>query len=193
MSKKQEYNIIGKELIKLPDFDTPEGWILDFGGGGEGIIGQLKRSMVIAIDRRSSELDEAIEAGSKALHIVMDGTDLKFLDNTFSAATAFFSLMYVTDLDDFEKIFQEIFRVLKKDTLFHIWDLKFSNANPEEYKISVIEMEIALPSGKKINTGYGTRKLAQKYEDFIHVAEMVGFSIESSEKFGNYFYLTLKK
>ena len=43
-----------------------EGSILDIGGGGEGTIGRLYGTQVIAIDNRQEELDEAPE-GLKSL------------------------------------------------------------------------------------------------------------------------------
>src|SRR5690348_9375055 len=60
------------------------GYILDIGGGGEGIIGQMKPHQVIAIDLSKRELEEA-PAGP--LKIVMDAADLKFLDASFDTAT----------------------------------------------------------------------------------------------------------
>ena len=50
-----------------------DGEILDIGGGGEGIIGQLKGDLVIAIDPNSRELEEAPEGGFK---IEMNAKDL---------------------------------------------------------------------------------------------------------------------
>src|SRR5690242_15141575 len=38
-----------KQELDVADFPA-EGWILDLGGGGEGIIGRLKGSQVVAID-----------------------------------------------------------------------------------------------------------------------------------------------
>lgn len=66
--------------------------ILDIGGGGEGIIGLLYGSKVVAIDQRKKELEEAPEG---PLKIVMDARELNFLDNSFDAVTSFFTLMYV--------------------------------------------------------------------------------------------------
>ena len=42
-----------------------EGSILDIGGGGEGTIGRLYGTQVIAIDNRQEELDEAPEGFEK--------------------------------------------------------------------------------------------------------------------------------
>ncbi len=40
---------LDEQTVVLDDFPA-EGWILDIGGGGEAVIGQLKGSQVIAID-----------------------------------------------------------------------------------------------------------------------------------------------
>ena len=42
----------------------------------------------------------------------MDARDLQFLDNTFSAATSFFTLMYIPG-SDHAKVFDEVLRVLE--------------------------------------------------------------------------------
>jgi ubiquinone/menaquinone biosynthesis C-methylase UbiE len=71
-----------------------EGRILDNGGGGEGVIGQLKGEIVVAIDLKKSELESGIKSGdTKSLKIIMDATNMKFIDNSFKTVTAFFSMM----------------------------------------------------------------------------------------------------
>src|SRR5512141_2769979 len=66
--------------ISLPDFPA-EGLILDIGGGGEGVIEQLKGRQVVAVDMSKRELDDA--PGNPLLKIVMDARDLKFVDKSF--------------------------------------------------------------------------------------------------------------
>ena len=44
-----------RQTIVLEDF-AADGYILDIGGGGEGIIGQLKPAQVVAIDLSAREL-----------------------------------------------------------------------------------------------------------------------------------------
>ena len=85
---REEYiaqaHMIEQQTIEIKPIKT-DGFILDIGGGGEGIIGKLNGTQVAAIDKRPQELEET---HNDALKIVMDATDLKFLDNTFTAATA---------------------------------------------------------------------------------------------------------
>src|SRR5512137_2386057 len=97
-----------RQTVTVPDFPA-EGLILDIGGGGEGVIGQLKGKQVIAIDLMKRELESA--PPGPLLKIVMDARDLNFLDGTFPTATVFFTFMYIAPADH-EKVFREIHRVL---------------------------------------------------------------------------------
>ena len=80
-----------RQEVVLEDFDSP-GYILDIGGGGEGVIGLLKGGQVIAIDISKRELEQAPDG---PLKIVMDAAELKFLDSSFPVATFFYTLMYI--------------------------------------------------------------------------------------------------
>ena len=102
-----------QKTIKLSDFNA-QGHILDIGGGGRGVIGELKGESVVAIDISKRELEEA-PAGP--LKVVMDATDLKFIDNSFNTATSFFTLIYIPD-SDHEKVFSEVYRVLAPGGVF---------------------------------------------------------------------------
>jgi len=62
------------------------GFILDIGGGGEGIIGKLNGTQVIAID--TSE-EESQETRNEALKVVLDATDSKFLPQVFQRLHSF--------------------------------------------------------------------------------------------------------
>ena len=95
--------------LEIKDFKA-DGFILDIGGGGEGVIGRLKGIQVIAIDIIKNELLEAADGPFK---ILMDARDLSFLEASFNTATAFFSLMYIKTKEDQQKIFNEVGRVLK--------------------------------------------------------------------------------
>jgi ubiquinone/menaquinone biosynthesis C-methylase UbiE len=97
-----------RQEIVVPNFDA-NGWILDLGGGCRGTIGRLKPDQVVAIDISPSELREA---PASFLKIVMDASDLKFLDGTFRTETAFFSLMYMPP-SIHRKVFAEAYRVLQ--------------------------------------------------------------------------------
>lgn len=168
------------------------GRILDIGGGGEGVIGQLKGSNVVAIDLRKSELEESLEAGDKeSLKIIMDAKDLKFLDNSFDTVTAFFSLMYIPKKDH-EQIFKEIYRVLNVNGEFFLWDLTIPK-NTKNKHIYVIPIKVQIKD-KKIITGYGTRwNKEQNLEYFLDLIKKVGFTISEQKQEEEYFFLRFKK
>jgi len=193
MSARKDIYYLEKQEITLSDFKCDEGWILDFGGGGEGIIGHIKGSRVIAIDKYKGELIEALERGCKALFIVMDGTELTFLDNTFPTATAFYSLMYVKESEELERIFREIYRVLKPEGRFFVWDGNFALPNDPEKEIIAFKFSITLPTGKLVETGYATRKTAQSFEEFLSLSEKVGFELDSSQNSEFQFHMVLRK
>lgn len=108
----------GEESICLEQWE-PKGWVLDVGGGGEGIIGLMHKDRVVAIDLHKPEFEGA---PSGPLKIIMDARDLKFLDSTFDDVTAFFCFMYMKD-EDLPKAFSEIHRVMKQGGDFRVWDL----------------------------------------------------------------------
>ena len=105
-----------------------KGFILDIGGGGEGVIGQLMGKQVISIDRNKRELEDA---PSDNLKIVMDATDLQFLDETFGTAASFYTLMYMESKTKQETI-NEIYRVLKPGGKFLVWGSEIPSEKPND-------------------------------------------------------------
>lgn len=170
-----------------------KGTILDIGGGGEGIIGQLKGNNVVSIDLRKSELEEALESGDKeSLKIIMDAKDLKFLDNTFDTITAFFSIMYIPK-NDHQKIFKEIYRVLKEEGELVIWDPIIPQKKDAKKDLYIILMKVNF-NRKKIITGYGTRwDKEQDIDYFIDLANNIRFKIIEQNLKEDYFFLRLRK
>lgn len=80
-----------EQAVPVADFSS-DGWILDIGGGGEGIIGRLKGSQVVAIDLFAWGMRRTPPG---PLKLVMDAADLKFIDGSFGTVTSFFTLMYM--------------------------------------------------------------------------------------------------
>ncbi len=175
--------------VAVPDFPA-EGLILDVGGGGEGVIGQLKDKQVIAIDLVKRELVDA--PGNPLLKIVMDARDLKFLDNTFATATVFFTFMYI-EPKDHEKVLQEIHRVLKPEGRLLIWDVVFPK-KPDERQLYVLyRLSIKLPA-KEIQTGYGVRFAeAQGADHMIELANKCGFDLRSRQDNQGWYFIELAK
>jgi ubiquinone/menaquinone biosynthesis C-methylase UbiE len=168
-----------------------QGWVLDIGGGGEGVIGQLLGEEVVAIDLQKEEL---LEAADGPLKIFMDARDLKFLDDSFHSVTAFFSLMYLKEKDDQQKVFQEVARVLSKDGKFHIWDVDLSQLPQENKEFYVIRLRYKTATGFK-DTGYGMRwpEEPRQIEHYLALAESVGLVEETSRREEHTFYLCLRK
>ncbi len=178
-----------KQEVVVHDF-AAVGYILDIGGGGEGVIGRLKGEQVIAIDTRAAELEEAPPG---PLKIVMDATALKFLDDVFNTVTAFFSLMYIPP-SQHAQVFQEIFRVLVPGGHCLVWDVVLPECLDETKDIAAFPLLIKLPH-ENVETGYGThwpeRTLDMAY--YIALAQEAGFEIVGQEAGKRRFFLELFK
>ena len=178
-----------EQEVKVNDFNA-SGFILDIGGGGEGIIGQMKGKQVIAIDPSRREL-EGTDDGP--LKIVMDAGDMLFLDGAFDVVTSFFTLMYIEG-SDHEKIFEEAFRVLVSGGRFLIWDVDLPQCSDEEKDIVAFYLTIKLPN-REVETGYGTKwpEQRQGLPYYKEIAERVGFIASNHEESGRVFSLELQK
>ena len=165
------------------------GFILDIGGGGEGIIGSLNGNQVVAIDKRIEELQET---KNDSLKMVMDATDLKFLPQSFDAATSFFSLMYIKT-DHHITVFEDVHKVLKEGGKFYIWDVRIPPRHADK-KVFVIPLEVLLPGGK-VETGYGVgwENKEQDLKYFKDLAGKTDFQIISEWIKDEIFYLELIK
>jgi ubiquinone/menaquinone biosynthesis C-methylase UbiE len=180
------------QRLVVEDFEA-SGYVLDVGGGGEGIIGRMKPQQVVAIDMYKSEL---LESPPGPLKIIMDATDLKFLDASFETVTAFFSLMYMKP-DVQRKVFAEVFRVLKPGGRWLVWDAFIPTSRDPKMKGVIFRFEFQLPK-ETVRTGYGTfwpdHALDAAY--YRTVAERTGFhvhkTVEQPGKFQT-FYMELRK
>ncbi len=180
---------IEEQSVTVEDF-AAEGFILDIGGGGEGVIGQLKGQQVIAIDINKRELEEAPPG---PLKIVMDARDLKFLGDTFNTATVFFTFMYI-DSNDHQKVFEELNRVLKPGGRVLIWDVKFTDLPDKNKKSVLFRFKFNLPN-KEIRTGYGVRRPMgeQGLAHFMELAKKTGFQIVSHKEKDRWFFLEIER
>jgi ubiquinone/menaquinone biosynthesis C-methylase UbiE len=178
-----------QQEVAVQDFEAP-GLILDIGGGGEGIIGRLKGEQVVAIDPSRRELEEA---PSGPLKIVMDATDLQFLDSSFLTATSFFTLMYIK-ASDHEQVFGEVFRVLKPGGRFLIWEVKLPPRLDEDKDLAAFPLVIRLP-GDEVETGYGV-SWPMKEQDlgyYLALAAKVGSQVVDRGEKGHTIFLELRK
>ncbi|MFX1525155.1 MAG: class I SAM-dependent methyltransferase [Promethearchaeota archaeon] len=184
----EKAHMVGPYTIDISEINM-EGKILDIGGGGEGIIGQLKKEKVIAIDKKKSELEEAKDTGY--LKIIMDAKDLKFLDDTFDTVTAFFSLMYVP-AKDHKIIFQEIRRVLKEGGEFLLWDVNMPEKSNQSKNFFGIYLNVQI-SDKLIETGYAVRWIRRKDAKYYkEIAQNIGFEIIEQKIEKDIFFIRFK-
>ena len=175
--------------VVVPDFPA-QGLVLDIGGGGEGVIGQLKGKQVVAIDLLKRELESA--PGEPLLKIVMDARDLKFTDKAFDTATVFFTFMYIAPADH-AKVLQEIHRVLRPGGRLLIWDVVFPRKTDPGQAAVFYPLHIQLPA-KTINTGYGVRIAeGQGAEHFVELARTAGFEVVTRQDEAGWFHLELKR
>jgi ubiquinone/menaquinone biosynthesis C-methylase UbiE len=122
----------------------------------------------------------------------MDAKDLKFLDNTFDTATSFFTLMYIPN-EDYLTIFQEIYRILKRNGEFVIWDAVIPNKGDDDRKLLFIRLEVIM-GDKKDETGYGVLWNKELNVDYLsNMGRKTGFEILESKEEKNTFFLRLRK
>jgi ubiquinone/menaquinone biosynthesis C-methylase UbiE len=171
-------HVFERQDFVVADFQAT-GDVLDIGGGGEGIIGQMKPTQVIAVDLSKRELEEA-PAGP--LKIVMDATDLKFLDASFDTVTAFFSLMYMR-AEIQQRVFAEVFRVLTRGGRWIVWDAVIPLALENDTRGPVFKFRFQLP-GKVVQTGYGTfwPEKPMDLDYYKRLARETGFEIARAEQ-----------
>ena len=188
---ERKYYYLDPQKVTVPDFPCEKGWILDIGGGGEGIIGHIKGKSVVAIDLSKRELEET---SNDALKVVMDARELKFIDNSFNTVTAFFSLMYMAhERSNVEKVFKEISRVIKPNGIFLFWDVNLDYPDDFDGNRIAHELKVHLPNGIIDETGYGVRLHKQSMEEFIKIAKHYGFSVKQTETYDKAFFVEFAK
>jgi ubiquinone/menaquinone biosynthesis C-methylase UbiE len=178
-----------KQELTLENFPS-EGLILDIGGGGEGVIGRLKGSQVVAIDLYAWGMKRTPPG---PLKLVMDATDLKFLDESFGTVTSFFTLMYMSP-DQQEKAMREAQRVLKPSGRMRIWDVELPVGTDPKQDLAMFPFVFKLPR-ETVETGYGTTFPKQPLDlaYYCRIAQSAGFTVEEKSVEGRTFRLELRK
>jgi ubiquinone/menaquinone biosynthesis C-methylase UbiE len=91
--------------------------LLDLGcGGGRGPLAAFPRADAVGIDFSRVQLDIARERVDADL-CVADMTSLPFVDDSFDAVTAFYSIIHVP-IDEHRQVYEEVRRVLRPDGQF---------------------------------------------------------------------------
>lgn len=182
--------LLDQQTILVEDAFGDSDLILDLGGGGEGVIGQLRGRQVVAIDHRQDELEDCAPGPIK---VVADATDLPFLDASFDTATAFFFLMYVP-AEDRSAVLNEAFRVLRPGAKLHVWDAMIPVRGDRTQDLFVVPVKAELPS-KIIQTGYGVpwngREMSP--DSIIRAANEAGFTLVDATEEGETFHLVLAR
>lgn len=164
-----------------------QGTILDIGGGGEGIIGRLYKSQVVAIDNCQEELDEAPDCFEKVL---MNAEKLDYQDESFDNITFFYSLMFM-NMSTQKQAVSEAIRVLKAGGTLHIWDTEISSACPEPF---CVDLDIYL-DGEVVHTTFGivSDVKDQTVDTFLQIGSEYNLIIKRQEMKNGHFYLVFRK
>ena len=86
LSRKPKVKVSTKRL---------EGFIVDIGAGGEGVIAKTCGRNTVGVDINKREIEEARSRGSLAQWVLCDGCSMPFRNDIFDVTTFFFSLMYI--------------------------------------------------------------------------------------------------
>ena len=161
-----------------------EGFVVDIGAGGEGVIAKTCGRNTVGVDINKREIDEARSRGSLAHWVLCDAYSMPFRNGSFDVVTFFFSLMYIKTTKKKLAAFVEARRVLKSDGLLCLWDAIIR----EKPGLYVVFVEISLPDGEEIFTGYGVRgkEKEQNLELINKLAIEAGFKVISAESHKNW-------
>jgi ubiquinone/menaquinone biosynthesis C-methylase UbiE len=130
---------------------------------------------------------------SGPLKLVMDATDLKFLDASFGTVTSFFTLMYMTP-EQQSKAVAEAFRVLRPGGRLNVWEVDLPVSQDPTKDVAIFPFEFRLPR-ESVETGYGTffPKTAWDAAYYRRLGAAAGFSIEKESADGRVLSFVFRK
>ena len=186
----RKYHAFPKVNLEVPDFKC-DGEILDIGGGGEGVIGRLKGSQVVAIDLHQEELDGIVDG---PLKMVMDARDLKFPEGHFAVVTAFFSMMYMKTRADQQQVLRQAYRVLRPGGRLLVWDIDLPSLPDTRKSCYLVRLRYRVRGFEK-GTAYGARWPSEPRgeQDYIRMAEEAGFHHQATTRVAHTFQLEFVK
>jgi ubiquinone/menaquinone biosynthesis C-methylase UbiE len=187
---KEHMFLAEQQIVSVTDNFRDDDLILDLGGGGEGVIGQLRGRQVVTVDVRRQELEDCPPGPIK---VVADARELPFLDEAFNAITAFFFFMYVPESDR-ASILAEAYRVLRPGGQCTIWDASIPSQGERTQEVFIVPVKAELPD-RTIETGYGVRWEGHEMsiEDMTQMAQSAGFIVAEQTNEGEHFRLTLAR
>ena len=149
------------------------GRVIDIGGGGEAVIGQVGGGRVVALDKHPSEIREARGKAPAVSWLVADAMNIPCESGCFGQGTAFFSCMYMGD-DAIEKVFKEARRVIKRGGALWVWDVPM-HLSQKEYGIRI---QVEFRDKRKVNTMYGVKAKEQSTRSISKLLQGAGFATE---------------
>jgi ubiquinone/menaquinone biosynthesis C-methylase UbiE len=168
------------ELQELPSGH----FVLDIGGGGEGLVSRIGKHQVCAIDYRMNEIREAQIYDPPSNWFACDARELCFKDSIFDLATLWFSLGYMPHSSTKRRVLEEVYRVLKSGGVV---SLMASRVVCNE-DVFVIHIQYELPDGTQSKTGYGVSgDQEQTFESIEPLLIETGFEIEKEQKHEHWF------
>ncbi|MGY5874931.1 MAG: class I SAM-dependent methyltransferase [Candidatus Thorarchaeota archaeon] len=87
--------------------------IVDVGGGSEGLVSRIEGDRVCAVDIKLAKIEEARIHDPASHWFTCDARQLCFQDETFSIATFWFTLGYMSDWETKRSALHEAYRVLR--------------------------------------------------------------------------------
>jgi len=175
--------------IRLDNIEA-KGLVLDIGGGSEAIVSRMEGKRVCAVDIDMIKIREGRIYNTAANWILADGRRLCFKDASFSIATLWFSLAYITDEKSKRMVIQEAHRVLDQKGILSIMACRI----PENITAFEFSAVFEFPDAHASRITYRVRgNQKQSLQAIERDAEQVGFKTKHSVKHDYWFQLRCGK
>ncbi len=149
LSAPDRIKFLPKIELTLPPLST-EGRILNLAHGGLDVIGQNAPCPVVAINISKEQLRDVAPV---CLRVVMNPCDMKFMDESFHLAAAFFSMLFI-GCDQYAQMFREVYRTLVPGGRFLFWEAVIPRRGDLRTDIVAVPVEVHTRKGL-LSAGYG--------------------------------------